>query len=350
MSFVSSKILAGVGLLTAILAVGWWGYACQRQRSQTVLDELTQKVRWEGPWYYRVAKQTHTVQFLHRRVLKGSWLLHQISLTRLEAVQALSRMGTNAWPAVPALVTTTMHKDLSIGVPAAEALVGIKAEECPEWVRLRKGLAGQTMAAMTFRYLVVGNNITGISYDLAHRRFGLLGLAATGPAAAVAYGDIVEILRFSNESELRFWAVVALGGMGAEKRETLPVLKKVLQDPEEWPNVRAAAAQALVNVAPKDEETRVLLQQMLQDPRAAVRLGAARALWKANGTAEQILAVLTPLLGHRLATIRAGALEGVSEMGKAALGSKPEVERLLSDENETVRRAATAVLKSLAGQ
>jgi HEAT repeat protein len=130
----------------------------------------------------------------------------------------------------------------------------------------------------------------------------------------------------------------------------LPLLKGVLQDKEEWPLVSASAAKALATAAPTEVETRDLLRQALQDPRSAVRLAAATALWRLKAPAAEVLPVLTALLHHKLASTRAGALNGIFEMGSAALSSAPEVQRLTSDENESVRRAAAVAWKSITGR
>jgi hypothetical protein len=118
-------------------------------------------------------------------------------------------------------------------------------------------------------------------------------------------------------------------------------------DKEEWPLVSAAAAKALATAAPAEPETRDLLRQALQDPRSAVRLAAASALWRMKAPADEVLPVLTALLNHKLASTRAGALNGLSEMGSAARPSVSEVQRLTSDENESVRRAAAEALKNI---
>ena len=98
-----------------------------------------------------------------------------------------------------------------------------------------------------------------------------------------------------------------------------------------------------------EPETRRLLQQALQERRSHVRLAAARALWRLQAPAEEILPVLTALLHHKLATVRRGALDGLAEMGGTARNSQTEVEPLLDDENEMVRRSARAAWKSITG-
>jgi HEAT repeat protein len=55
------------------------------------------------------------------------------------------------------------------------------------------------------------------------------------------------------------------------------------------------------------------------------------------------------LLKHRLAAVKVAALDGLAEMGGAARTSQPEVEQLMHDENESVRRSASAALKAIIG-
>ena len=268
-------------------------------------------------------------------------------LYRQHAATALTKRGTNAWPVVPALLSAVTDKDMSVGVTAADTLVGIRAEASPEWARSRNVLVGQTNAARVFRYLVVGRDTFAKTYDAAHRRFGLVGLAATGPASGIAYPDIVDVLKHDKELEVRACAAMVLGGLETERKATVVLLKGVLQDKEEWPLVSAAAAKGLATAAPAEAETGDLLRQALQDNRSAVRVAAARALWRMKAPVEEVLPVLTALLNHKLASTRAGALNGLSEMGSAARPSVPEVQRLTSDEDESVRRAAAEALKNI---
>jgi len=97
-------------------------------------------------------------------------------------------------------------------------------------------------------------------------------------------------------------------------------------------------------------ETRELLRQGLQDPRSAVRVAVARGLWRLKSHAEEVLPVLAALLNHKLASTRAGALKGLCEMGCGARPCVSEVQRLTSDENESVRGAASEALKKISGQ
>jgi hypothetical protein len=343
MSVIASKATLGFSLLLVVLVAAWWVPSRGNKDSTSVLDRLARRMQWEGPWYYHLAKRTHTAQYFPQ------WdkLENTVFNTRWQAATALSRQGTNAWPLVPTLVSKVMHQDISVGLPAAAVLARINVEQCPEWARLRTGLRGQTSAARTFQYLVVGRNPFGVTYDVAYRRFGLLGLAATGPAAGTAYSNIVDVLQHDQEPELRACAAMALGGLEAERDAAVALLKEVLQAKEEGPLMSALEAQALATIAPTGAARRVLFRQAAEDQRSEVRLAAARALWRLKAPAEEVLPVLTALLNHKLASTRAGALNGLCEMGSAAESSAPAVQRLTGDDNESVRRAAVEALTSI---
>ena len=340
MSVAGKRAFAGLSLLL----LAWWGYwwlSLQQHRdSPPKLEQLVAELRLEEPWYYHLLKRTNTLRFLPQRWFSrySAPDLAYKNYKKFGALMELGRLGTNAWPAVPALVAMVKHKNLEIACFAAKALAFVKADQDPEWSRLQRGLNGQSSAARAFGWLLAGRDA----------RFGLIGLAATGSAGVIAHGRILELFKSSQDTELRGYAVTALGAMSASIN-TVPMLKNVLQDQEEWPTVSAAAAQALARAAPAEPETRRLLQQALEDRRSHVRLAAARALWRLQAPAEEILPFLTALLHHKLATVRRGALDGLAEMGGTARNSQAEVEPLLDDENEMVRRSARAAWKSITG-
>jgi HEAT repeat protein len=351
MRLAASKLAAGLVLLSLLSAAVWVGYTRSGRNSSATLDKMVSELRGERPWYYRFMKRTHTLQLVPKKWLhKVGQSDLAILLRRGAAVSKLSRRGTNAWPAMPALLATLRHGDYSVEVAAAEVLAGIKAEQHPEWDRWEKLLSGQSRAARAFHHLAVGRNNSGKPDNLAHRRFGLIGLAATGPAAATACTDVIEIIKFNQEElELRALAVLALGRMQTSKKQLVPLLKGLLQDEEEWPSISAAAVQALAAAVPDEAETRPLLRRALQDQRSLVRLTAARALWRLKAPAEEVLPVLTALLNHKLVTIRTGALNGLAEMESTARPSRSEVERLTSDADESVRRCAVTALSCITG-
>jgi hypothetical protein len=79
-------------------------------------------------------------------------------MRRWNTVQELVRLGTNSWPAVPALVATMSYPDLSVVAAAAEVLAGVQADRYPGWANLENAFKGQTNAFYAFRWLVLGRD------------------------------------------------------------------------------------------------------------------------------------------------------------------------------------------------
>lgn len=75
------------------------------------------------------------------------------------------------------------------------------------------------------------------------RERAALALAAQGPKAASALGELRRLLRSDPSPRVRACAVVGVAGVAPSRDEAVPALKGALSDPD--PKVRAVAAQAL---------------------------------------------------------------------------------------------------------
>jgi HEAT repeat protein len=338
-----------VAVLSLLLAGAWLVFNGPARTGNARLDWLVGEVRAEVPRFYRWVNRTPAIQ----NVLPSKWATKlrqadlRVDLRRWRAVEELAGMGTNAWPAVPMLVDALQHTNRSIAVAAGSVLARIKADQHPDWRRFEQRLSGCSGLIPVFRYLEAGRLRNPQQRDFAHRRFVLIGLAAVGPAAESAIPDVMEIAKSKEDYELRVLAIVALARIGSEQKQCVALFRGILLDGDEWPEVRAAAVTALAAAVPKAAETRNLLHSMLHDERALVRLAAASSLWNLKMPASEVLPTLTALLSHKLISARIGALKAVADMGSAARPSRSEVERLMSDENESVRREAATALKSM---
>ena len=310
-----------------------------------------ESVWWKPHWLVRFVAGIQTARFSASQKAKAQMAADQGEIQaderRAGAAAKLAHLGTNAWPVVPALVKVLTGYNASVGLAAGSVLARIKAEDSPGWSSSVSRLRGQTPAARVFLYLLQGRNPFGQRYDLAHRRFALIGLAATGAPAGLGVPEVLEVAKFEPDHELRAVAVGALGTMNVDPQQLVPCLSGLVQNVEEWPDVRAAALGALAVAVPADAQTRLLLRRSLQDEKALVRLAAARTLWQMKTPAADVLPTLTALLRHKLVAIRVGALNALAEMGAAAQPARAEVARLAADENEAVRRAAAAALRGM---
>lgn len=79
--------------------------------------------------------------------------------------------------------------------------------------------------------------------DSQSRERAVLGLAAQGPKASSALGELRRLLKSDPSPRVRACAVVGVAGVAPSRDEAVPALKAALSDPD--PKVRAVAAQAL---------------------------------------------------------------------------------------------------------
>jgi HEAT repeat protein len=268
---------------------------------------------------------------------------------RSQAVARLSRLGTNGWPAIPALVGLLGHSEFQVSVAAATVLASIKADEYPRWAEFQGELRQSTNAVRSFLFLTNGKDEYGRPYDLGKRRFGLTALAAIGPLAKAAGPPLLSLFRSRSERDIKLWGVLAetLNAVGVDHADVTPLLRQTIQNADEDVYIRASAIQALADSGSNGQDDRDLLRRELHDDHSQVRVASARALWKMNAKAEEVLPTLLPLLEHKLPSIRIAALAALTEIGEPAWGARSAIARLLEDDNGSVRNAAATAMQRI---
>lgn len=114
---------------------------------------------------------------------------------------------------------------------------------------------------------------------------------------------------------LRWWAALALRGIGPDAKAALSALNEAMKSPmEQYADVAFAAAVAQVTIG--------------DDPKEPVKF-------------------VSDLLDHREPAIRAGAVQALGAMGESAGEAVPELVKAMKDENELVRTAAIESLRNL---
>ncbi len=268
--------------------------------------------------------------------------------TRSRAVADITRMGTNAWPAVPALVVLSGHPEIQVAVSAATVLASIRADESPEWGKVHGQLRASTNAYQSYLYLVTGKDEFLRPYDLAKRQFGLVALRACGPAAKPAAPGLIGLFQSKSEQDRKLWGVIGtiLNEAGVDRALFVPGLRQTVENADESIDARVGAIEAIAASGSNDQDDRSLFRLQLRSEYSIIRVAAARALWKMGEKAE-VLPTLIPLLKHKLPSVRAASLGALSEMGEGAQTAKSAVEPLLDDKSEAVRRAAAAALRQI---
>lgn len=340
-------------VLLLALSVIFFGAAPppRRPKPSPQLESLMSELHAESPflvqWLNRGIgpnlARSRFAQPLVRRVARIDFENWQ---RRRNAVAQLIAMGTNAWPVVPALMDDLNH-DIQSGLFAASVLVGIQADQHPAWNELLPRFRKQSAPVRVFRHLLTGWDEFARAYDLRHRRFALLGLAAVGTIAAPAIPDLIELLNSENDHELWPAAAATLQAVGAAPERFVPRLCAYLRDETRYPTMRASAALVLAELTPPTPDALDALHHALRDELGVVRVAAARALWQCNVPLASVIPTIAELLNHRLRTVRVAALRLIADIGPPAFLFRSQVESLLKDENELVRHAAAAALASI---
>jgi HEAT repeat protein len=137
------------------------------------------------------------------------------------AAEALAKMGPRSWEAAEALGRKLSHPDAGMRASAAEAL---------------KAIGPQGFKALPYLTRALGDP------GLSDRVTGVF--VAIGKASAPA---LVETLTKGTRQQ-RLPAIRTLGQLGPNAREAAPTLRNISKSKDEMPDIRRAAAEALLKI------------------------------------------------------------------------------------------------------
>lgn len=174
-------------------------------------------------------------------------------------------------------------------------------------------------------------------------------LGHLGPPARDAAPALVQIVKTDKNVHARCEALLALGSIGADAAEVVPVAVACLNDPHE--KVCFSACYALGRIGPTAIGAKLDLQKKLGDPDAFIALAAAWALSQIDPQCSQVAAKSVPLLIKGLADpepkVRKEAAAALRNIGPLAKDAIPALKTALNDKDELVRDTAAAALKAI---
>lgn len=361
-----------IGVLAVLVLAGAWAVITdplnlRRERLFASLpppmNQLMTDLCVKDAWYYRLVTYIATSARIHRmshRVLPATWenaanvSERKIESVNFQALDKLCALGTNAYPAIPALVECLQDPDEPLRVRASSVLCAIHAENDG---RLAEALRSQTdlrRILATLWYMtddrLYGWEVYSHIGNINRSRFAFVALGQCGARARPVVSNVAAMACAEHGMELRTNAMLCLGAIGPAADAAVPMLKQTASDHKEWPQIRALAAESLQCIAPDDPETLSLLKQMMADEHALVRVKAAMVLWRRKAiSADEVLAVLNREAEHKLVSVRTAVMQGAAEMGTVAQPLKLKVEKCLAYEDERVRLAATSALAKIGG-
>jgi HEAT repeat protein len=176
-------------------------------------------------------------------------------------------------------------------------------------------------------------------------------LGRFGPGAKQAVPLLVQTLQ-SPSTEVREFAVDALGRIGLEPQTVVPAIVAEADLPPEHINYkplapfRRLAARALGRFGPEAAAAVPLLEKALQNEDPLYRVQAALALWRISQHPQAIPALRAALKRNESETAFAAVL-AVAEIGAGAKAAASDLIETLNHPDSDVRRAAASALVPL---
>jgi HEAT repeat protein len=141
---------------------------------------------------------------------------------------------------------------------------------------------------------------------------GALGFARLGSTASNALPDLIKIYDENISISSRYWAINALGSVGASSSNTIPFLVKAIYNTN-----------------------------------MEVRLSCITSLQTIHGTPELSVPALLNTLGDQQGMVRYTSLLALGAFGEDAKPAKTLLTNLVNDPDRNVKQAATALLNKL---
>jgi HEAT repeat protein len=173
-------------------------------------------------------------------------------------------------------------------------------------------------------------------------------LGLIGPQARIAYPILADVNMADDDKNVRDKAKESMDKLGAPTLSDAPLLLDKFKDRKNARHLRAAAAWSLALANANDRTTLQALKEGLRDPDAAVRVGAAHALWLLGE--RQTDTLVEPLVGGLKdvdPVVKAHAALALFAMGPDARAAAQPLEVALGDSDTQVRLRAAQALWAL---
>jgi HEAT repeat protein len=240
---------------------------------------------------------------------------------RLAVLDAVTAMGADAAPAVPALLHT-LRTDYG----------GQRLEETHQDYRSALAMAAIGRPAVEGLRGLLGERKEGV------RAEAVMALGRIGPDAEPAIPDLTPLLGDRNE-RIRREAALALGRIGAAAVDPL-----IAATSHADAIVRERAVEGLGHLSSPDERARRAALQCASDAAAEVRAAALKSLAKYGLAEEDILPILKDNLRHEDERVRLAAVDLLVGRRTLLPLMAAECESLLMAEHDGVSRHAAFLL------
>lgn len=264
---------------------------------------------------------------------------------QLGALVVLARLGPAAQDAVPALLKMA-EGDLApyalttlaaLGEPGVTALLGVVKDPA------RAAAALQALATLEDKASAAVKPLSELlkenSFDA--KAEALRTLAAIGPEAKAAAPVVKELLTAASE-EVQAAAALALVRIADDGKTAGPVLLRMAQEAKNRA-ARRDAVHGLGLVPAEVKESLPLLQKLLKDPDFELRMTAATALAALGKEGVPAIAALAEALTDKDASVQVVVCQALAKFGKDAKDAVPALAARLKDKDLVLLAAAEAL-------
>lgn len=292
----------------AILALGDFGPS-----AIPMLAELKADASWENRWGATYALMLIATPEAAEPLVAA--LVDEDERVRTQAIEGLTRMGSDA---IPALTQAVKHENDAVRLAVITALSGIGTSETipilqtavsDESAQIRE-VAVLALGATGSKDALPALTIALKNDDPKVRGDATSSLVRIGRDAIPVFESTV----IHNNWQVRRSSAVGLGMIGL--REAVPGLNKFLYDKDA--RVRAAAAKAIGQVGPQAAASVSPLVWALDDEEADVRDNAAFALARVGSGVDTVIPALIKALNEGDPRVRISAARAIARLGTNA--------------------------------
>ena len=304
----------------------------------------------------------------------------EATLTRVEVAEILASFGTDAEPALPALIealkrtteedfiklyqlkqgnitrtgeSPTMIALRKIGKPAVPALTKALDPDPEKWflcyqsAKILAGIGPDASAAIPELQKIFDVQVERLDVNFALVDVCALAIVQLGGEHLPIIAKIVELLKISN-TESRVDTASTLSLFGRKGASATPAMIKLLDDTDE--NVRQSAIMALKAFGPGAKEAIPALAVKLTDKDLEVRRATAATIKEFGPVAAEVTPTLAKLLSDPDDSFRREVIEAITAIGSGAKAAVPELIKLIKAVDPRERDLAIAALGAIGAE
>ncbi len=267
---------------------------------------------------------------------------------RHTAAMALGLMGTNAAPAIPALLEALRDPSISVSATAGMDLARIGPATLPGLVTALDDPSASTRRAAMIGLAQLGPaagdavpRLIALLQQPTDRAHALATLQAIGKPAVAALLDLLQ--RTSDERHAE--VIEILGKIGVPARSAIPALIHLAKDRSSV--IRFQAITSLGNICPSCDPVSLVLQNALDDESERVRSAAAAHLSTEPRAAEQTVNRLLRQIEEGAPSEKQRAISNLGRIGAAAERAVPQLTALTEADNHKERELARVALEQI---